>query len=108
MGISPGRFFYVLPALSSGLLAIGDSPALVCAIPIFWPSTYMRIRLRYLVHIPKFRNGTGKILANASTPDFSGASDIILGYALSAYPKIPQALKLILGYALISSLLIWT
>jgi tetratricopeptide (TPR) repeat protein len=34
------------------------------------------------VHIPKFRNGTGKILANASTPDFSGASDIILGYAL--------------------------
>jgi hypothetical protein len=36
----------------------------------------------YLVHIPKFRNGTGKILANASTPDFSGASDIILGYAL--------------------------
>jgi hypothetical protein len=36
----------------------------------------------YLVHIPKFRNGTGKILANASTPDFFGASDIILGYAL--------------------------
>jgi hypothetical protein len=35
-----------------------------------------------LVHIPKFRNGTGKILANASTPDFSGASDTILGYAL--------------------------
>jgi hypothetical protein len=35
-----------------------------------------------LVHIPKFRNGAGKILANASTPDFSGASDIILGYAL--------------------------
>jgi hypothetical protein len=33
------------------------------------------------VHIPKFRNGAGKILANASTPDFSGASDIILGYA---------------------------
>jgi hypothetical protein len=26
-----------------------------------------------LVHIPKFRNGTGKIPANASTPDFSGA-----------------------------------
>jgi hypothetical protein len=26
-----------------------------------------------LVHIPKFRNGAGKILANASTPDFSGA-----------------------------------
>jgi hypothetical protein len=23
------------------------------------------------VHIPKFRNGAGKILANASTPDFS-------------------------------------
>jgi hypothetical protein len=36
-----------------------------------------------LVHIPKFRNGAGKILANASTPDFSGASDKILGYALS-------------------------
>jgi hypothetical protein len=39
-----------------------------------------------LVHIPKFRNGTGKILANASTPDFSGASDIILGYALCLQP----------------------
>jgi hypothetical protein len=25
------------------------------------------------VHIPKLRNGAGKILANASTPDFSGA-----------------------------------
>jgi hypothetical protein len=36
-----------------------------------------------LEHIPKFRNGTGKILANASTPDFSGASDIILGYAFT-------------------------
>jgi hypothetical protein len=35
-----------------------------------------------LVHIPKFRNGAGKILANALTPDFSGTSDIILGYAL--------------------------
>jgi hypothetical protein len=34
------------------------------------------------VHIPKFRNGAGKILANASTPDFSGTSDKILGYAL--------------------------
>jgi hypothetical protein len=34
------------------------------------------------VHIPKFRNGAEKILANASTPDFFGASDIILGYAL--------------------------
>jgi hypothetical protein len=41
-----------------------------------------------LVHIPKFRNGSGKILANASTPDFSAASDIILGYALRAFPKI--------------------
>jgi hypothetical protein len=28
-----------------------------------------------LVHIPKIRNGAGKIMANASTPDFSGASD---------------------------------
>jgi hypothetical protein len=39
--------------------------------------------LCHIEHIPKFRNGTGKILANASTPDFSGASDIILGYAQS-------------------------
>jgi hypothetical protein len=31
---------------------------------------------------PKIPNGIGKILANASTPDFSGALDIILGYAL--------------------------
>ncbi|MDR1643729.1 MAG: hypothetical protein LBT59_28880 [Clostridiales bacterium] len=37
----------------------------------------------YIEHIPKFRNGSGKILANASTPDFSAASDIILGYALN-------------------------
>jgi hypothetical protein len=29
--------------------------------------------LVHLEHIPKFRNGTGKILANASTTDFSGA-----------------------------------
>jgi hypothetical protein len=36
----------------------------------------------HIEHIPKFRNGTEKILANASTPDFFGASDIILGYAL--------------------------
>jgi hypothetical protein len=45
------------------------------------------------VHIPKFRNGTGKILANASTPDFSGASDIILGYALKlkTYKKARRA-----------------
>jgi hypothetical protein len=34
------------------------------------------------VHIPKFRIGAGKVLANASTPDFYGTSDIILGYAL--------------------------
>jgi hypothetical protein len=40
----------------------------------------------HLVHIPKFRNGTGKILANATTPDFSGASDIILGYAQMLLP----------------------
>jgi hypothetical protein len=39
--------------------------------------------LRLLEHIPKFRNGSGKILANASTPDFSAASDIIWGYALA-------------------------
>jgi hypothetical protein len=38
--------------------------------------------IQRLEHIPKFRNGTGKILANALTPDFSGASDIILGYGL--------------------------
>jgi hypothetical protein len=36
------------------------------------------------MHIPKFRIGAGKVLANASTPDFSGTSDIILGYALSS------------------------
>jgi hypothetical protein len=35
------------------------------------------------VHIPKFRIGVRKVLANASTPDFSGTSDIILGYALN-------------------------
>jgi hypothetical protein len=44
------------------------------------------------VHIPKFRNGTGKILANASMPDFSGASDLILGYALSRMDIIDLAL----------------
>jgi hypothetical protein len=50
--------------------------------------------LRFLVHIPKFRNGTGKILANASTPDFFGASDIILGYALTLLCKPrPQKTK---------------
>jgi hypothetical protein len=40
-----------------------------------------------LVHIPKIRIGAGKILANASTPDFSGTSDMILGYALRAFGK---------------------
>jgi hypothetical protein len=40
----------------------------------------------HLVHIPKFRIGAGKVLANASTPDFSGTSNIILGYALSRAP----------------------
>jgi hypothetical protein len=35
-----------------------------------------------LEHIPKFRIGAGKVLANASTPDFYGTLDIILGYAL--------------------------
>jgi hypothetical protein len=52
------------------------------------------------VHIPKFRNGAGKVLANASTPDFSGTSDMILEYALmfqelmilKAYPKNPASL----------------
>ncbi|MDR2751692.1 MAG: hypothetical protein LBC41_13625, partial [Clostridiales bacterium] len=39
--------------------------------------------LRFLVNIPKFRIGAGKVLANASTPDFYGTSDIILGYALT-------------------------
>jgi hypothetical protein len=46
------------------------------------------------VHIPKFRNGTGKILANASTPDFSGASDIILGYALNLRASALLAVRL--------------
>jgi hypothetical protein len=45
-----------------------------------------------LVHISKFRNGTGKILANASTPDFSGASDIILGYALRIFLSLAARL----------------
>jgi hypothetical protein len=36
------------------------------------------------VHIPKFRNGAGKVLANALTPDFFGTSDINLGYAQDA------------------------
>jgi hypothetical protein len=37
---------------------------------------------------PKFRNGVGKVLANASTPDFFGTSDLILRYA----PIIHKAL----------------
>jgi hypothetical protein len=32
-----------------------------------------KLMIADLVHIPKFRNGAGKVLANASTPDFSGA-----------------------------------
>jgi hypothetical protein len=46
----------------------------------------MILRNHPSMHIPKFRNGAEKILANASAskhPDFFGASDIILGYALS-------------------------
>jgi hypothetical protein len=35
-----------------------------------------------LRHIPKFRYSAGKVLANASTSDFSGTSDAIRGYAL--------------------------
>jgi hypothetical protein len=46
------------------------------------PSAYSKILALGQEHIPKFRIGAGKILANASTPDFSGTSDIILGYAL--------------------------
>jgi hypothetical protein len=49
----------------------------------FQKAGFDKRRSRFLVHIPKFRNGAEKILANASTPDFFGASDIILGYALS-------------------------
>jgi hypothetical protein len=49
------------------------------------------ISLRNREHIPKFRNGTGKILANASTPDFSGAPELFLGYAFIIIPisKLP-------------------
>jgi hypothetical protein len=46
------------------------------------------------VHIPKFRIGAGKVLAIASTPDFSGTSDIILGYALRPVGW-PYALRVI-------------
>jgi hypothetical protein len=49
------------------------------------------ISCRHLVHIPKFRNGAEKILANASTPDFFDASDIILGYAPSAAMHLVQS-----------------
>jgi hypothetical protein len=52
------------------------------------------------VHIPKFRNGAGKILANASTPDFSGASDKILGYVFSVLPVCLIATAGNLGYVL--------
>jgi hypothetical protein len=56
------------------------------------------IRDMLLVHIPKFRNGAGKILANALTPDFSGASDIILGYAFnSAFERSPVLCYPIMG-----------
>jgi hypothetical protein len=64
------------------------------------------------VHIPKFRNGAEKILANASTPDFFGTSDIILGYALMLGAlrqqilymlNIGHVLILISGYALAAS-----
>jgi hypothetical protein len=48
--------------------------------------------IEILEHIPKFRNGTEKILANASTPDFFGASDIILGYALNKKRGAPWTL----------------
>jgi hypothetical protein len=66
---------------------------LACAPPICANAARKRcyIYLRRLVHIPKFRNGTGKILANASMPDFSGASDIILGYALGFVASITLA-----------------
>jgi hypothetical protein len=50
------------------------------------------------VHIPKFRYGAGKILANASTPDFSDASDKILGYALSENGRIGINVNLDRGY----------
>jgi hypothetical protein len=52
------------------------------------------------VHIPKFRYGVGKILANASTPDFSDVSDKILGYALSENGRIGINVNLDRGYAL--------
>jgi hypothetical protein len=51
-----------------------------------------------LVHIPKFRNGAEKILANASTPDFFGASDIILGYALNYWVCLCQSRVLLVAF----------
>jgi hypothetical protein len=62
------------------------------------------------VHIPKFRNGGGKILANASTPDFSAASDIILGYALSFLrtafcgPVLKRMTKFFMGWKSLQAL----
>ncbi|MDR2750139.1 MAG: hypothetical protein LBC41_05725 [Clostridiales bacterium] len=47
---------------------------------------------------PKFRNGTEKILANASTPDFFGASDIILGYALKKEDGFPSWIEAVEAY----------
>jgi hypothetical protein len=62
----------------------GLHPACRNTIVNAYPKIKWRGESHALVHIPKFRNGAGKILANASTPDFSGASDKILGYALKA------------------------
>jgi hypothetical protein len=42
--------------------------------------------------LPNVQGQIAKILANASTPDFSGASDINLGYALSICVFNPKAL----------------
>jgi hypothetical protein len=60
------------------------------------PQVAMEKACDALVHIPKFRIGAVKVLANASTPDFYGTSDIILGYALNAW--LFKALRLSLGY----------
>jgi hypothetical protein len=41
--------------------------------------------------LPNVHGQIAKILANASTPDFSGASDIILGYAINAGKRCASA-----------------
>ncbi|MDR1639911.1 MAG: hypothetical protein LBT59_09480 [Clostridiales bacterium] len=62
-----------------------------------------QILFQLLVHIPKFRIGAGKVLANASTLDFSGTSDIILGYAFNISRDFSCAYSVNSQYALSDS-----